>query len=107
MTDRLYQSAAARRCRRGVTLLEVVLAMGILTLVSAMTFWFYASALETSRNGTKAAYRLRLSRVVLDRIVTAIRQATVITADNRLGLAGAAARMSEWPEPAGGRSGRS
>lgn len=89
MNGLTYRPVAGRGCRLGVTLLEVVLAMGILTLVSSMAFWFYASTLETTRKGTKAAYRVRLSRVVLDRIVKEIRQATVITADNRVGLRGA------------------
>ena len=33
--------------RRGVTLLEIVLAMGLLALMSSMTFWFYDSTLRT------------------------------------------------------------
>lgn len=80
----------SRRARRAVTLLEIMLAMGILTLVSSMAFWFYSSALETSRTGTKAAYRLRLARVVLDRITTEIRQATIVTVDHGVGLRGEA-----------------
>ncbi len=76
------------RRRRGLTLLEVVLAMGILALVSSMTYWFYSSSLKTSREGTKAAYKLRLARVVLDRITTEIRQTTAMTVDNRVGFRG-------------------
>lgn len=79
--------------RRGVTLLETVLAMGILILVSSMTYWFYSSVLRTSDQGTGAAYRLRLTRVVLDRIATEIRQAAAITADNRVGIRGEAERI--------------
>lgn len=84
---------ARRHRRRAVTLLEVMLSMGILVFVSGMTYWFYQSSLETSREGTKVAYRLRLARVVLDRIATEIRQATVITADNRVGIRGEAERI--------------
>jgi len=82
-----------RRRRRAVTLLEVMLSMGILVFVSGMTYWFYSSSLVTSKEGTQAAYRLRLARVVLDRIATEIRQATVITADNRVGVRGEAERI--------------
>lgn len=78
-----------RWARRGLTLLEIVLAMGILIAVSSLTYWFYAEALQTSRKGTDAAYRLRLARVVLDRITMEIRQASKITADQRQGVRGA------------------
>ena len=79
--------------RRAVTLLEVMLSMGILTFVTGMTYWFYSSSLQSSREGTATAYRLRLARVVLDRIATEVRQATVITADNRVGVRGDAERI--------------
>ena len=73
---------------RGVTLLEVVLAMGLLVVVSSFVYWFYAASLETSHRGTEETRKLRLARVVLDRIATEIRQASVITADNRVGIRG-------------------
>lgn len=85
--------AGNRRLRRGMTLLEVMLAMGILVLVSSMTFWFYSSALATSQEGTDAARRLRLVRIMLHRIATEIRQASVMTADNRVGIEGDAERI--------------
>ena len=69
-------------------MLEVVLAMGLLVVVSSMTYWFYSSSLETSQQGTEAAQRLRLARVVLDRIAKEIRQASVMTVDNRVGIRG-------------------
>jgi len=74
-------------------LLEIVLAMGILVFVSSMTYWFYSSSLETSEEGTAAAQKLRLMRVVLDRMATEIRQAAVITVDNRVGVRGEAERI--------------
>lgn len=90
----LFQRLRTRLCaRRAVTLLEVMLSMGILTFVTGMTFWFYSSSLATSRDGTATAYRLRLARVLLDRIATEIRQASVITADNRVGVRGDAERI--------------
>ena len=81
------------RARRGVTLLEVVLAMGILVFLSSMTYWFYSSSLEASRDGTAAAQRLRLVRVILDRMAKEIRQSAVITVDDRVGLRGEAERI--------------
>ena len=67
--------------------------MGILVVLSSMTFWFYASALSTGETTTSDAYRLRLIRVVLDRLATEVRQAAAITADGRVGIAGEPERM--------------
>lgn len=91
-----YRSYSHRRfphARPAVTLLEIILAMGILVFVSSMTYWFYSSSLETSEEGTAAAQKLRLVRVVLDRMATEIRQAAVITVDNRVGVRGEAERI--------------
>lgn len=82
-----------RHARRGVTLLEIILAMGLLVVVSSMTYWFYGSSLETSRSGTQEAQSIRLARVVLDRIATEVRQAATITADNRVGIRGEPERI--------------
>jgi hypothetical protein len=76
-----------------VTLLEVSLAMGLLVLLSSITYWFYSSALETRDVGTQEARNLRLARVVLDRIATEIRQASAITADGRVGIRGEPERI--------------
>jgi len=83
---------AARR-RRGVTLLEVVLSMGILIFLSSMTYWFYSSSLESSRHGTAAAQRLRMVRVILDRMAREIRQAAVMTTNDKVGLVGDAEQI--------------
>jgi len=74
--------------RRALSLLEVVLAMSLLVVLSSMTYWFYASVLETRTEGTKRAHRLRLIRVVMDRMAKEIRQASMITADDRVGIRG-------------------
>ncbi len=81
------------RRRRALTLLEVVLAMSLLVVLSSMTYWFYGSALETRRAGTVRAHRLRLVRVVLDRMAREIRQASMITADGRVGIRGESERI--------------
>ncbi len=99
----IFRMTGSRRDlrRRAVTLLEIVLAMGILVVVSSMTYWFYSSSLETSRHGTEVAQRLRLVRAVLDRIAIEIRQATAVTIDGRVGLRGQGERIwiSSWRVP--------
>ena len=79
--------------RRGMTLLEVSLAMGLLILLSSMTYWFYASALKTRKTETETARKLRLARVTLDRIAGEIRQASAISAAGRVGIRGEAERI--------------
>lgn len=86
-------SNPAQHPRRAVTLLEVILSMGLLVVLSAMTYWFYGSMLETGRAGTSEARDLRLVRVVLDRMSAEIRQASVITSDGRPGLMGGKERI--------------
>lgn len=60
--------------RRGVTLLEIVLAMGLLVTLSSLTYWFYSAALASRESGIKAVQRLQLARSVLERMGTEIRQ---------------------------------
>jgi hypothetical protein len=79
--------------RRGASLLEVTLAMGLLVALSSMTFWFYSSVLGTREHGTEEARQLRLARVVLDQIATEIRQASLLTANGRVGLRGGPERI--------------
>ena len=88
MSRRVIRRRQLRRARRAVTLLEIVLAMGLLVVVSSMTYWFYSSSLETNRRGTEAAQKLRLARIVLSRITTEIRQASAMTVDDRVGIRG-------------------
>ena len=74
--------------RRGVTLLEILLAMSLLVTLTSMTYWFYSSSLETNQKGTMEADKLRLARVVLDRITTEIRQASSTTSEDHMGIRG-------------------
>lgn len=74
--------------RSGLTLLEVVLSMGLLVLVSAMTFWFYASVLETRERETERARTFRLARVVVGQIADELRQATAIAIGSASGASG-------------------
>lgn len=87
------RSARTTFRRPGITLLEVVLSMGLLTLLTSMTYWFYGSVLETCRGGTEDAHKLRLVRVVMNRIAREIAQASVITADGRVGIRGEPERI--------------
>lgn len=93
MRRRSLDLTMPRGARRGVTLIEVVLSMGLLVVVSSMTYWFYASVLETTRSETKASHKLRLARVVLDRMATEIRQASAVTIDSRVGIRGDGERI--------------
>ena len=69
---------------RGVTLLEIVLSMGLLVTLTTMTYWFYASSLETRASGTKEAQRLRMVRVLSERMRREIRQTSTVTSDGRV-----------------------
>lgn len=74
--------------RRGVTLLEMILATSLLVLLSSLTYVFYSSSLSARDSGMKEAAKLRLVRVVLDRMTTELRQIPVMTRDFGVGLVG-------------------
>ena len=93
MTIRPRILSSSRHARSGVTLIEILLAMSILVVVSSMTYWFYASTLETGDRTTDNAYRLRLARVLLDHIAKEIRQSAGITVDDRVGITGEPERI--------------
>ena len=93
MTIRPRNLSSFPHARSGVTLIEILLAMSILVVVSSMTYWFYASTLETGDRTTDNAYRLRLARVLLDHIAKEIRQSAGITVDDRVGITGEPERI--------------
>ena len=74
--------------RRGVTLLEMVLAISLLVLLSSMTYVFYSSSISARAQGLEEARKLRLARIVLDRIAEEIRQAASVTRDYGVGIIG-------------------
>ncbi|MFQ5590264.1 MAG: type II secretion system protein J [Phycisphaerae bacterium] len=78
---------------RAITLLEVVLSMGLLVLLASMTYWFYFSVLEARRGGTDEARRVRLVRVVMDRMAREITQASTIAAEGHVGIRGEPERI--------------
>ena len=61
--------------RGGLTLLETVLAISLLTTLLGMMFWFYDSALQARGEGIERTRDVQLVRVVLDRIGQEVRQA--------------------------------
>ena len=73
---------------RGVTLLEIVLAMSLLVILTAMTYWFYGSSLATRERGNADAQRLRQVKSLLERMATEIRQASAISTNQRVGIRG-------------------
>jgi prepilin-type N-terminal cleavage/methylation domain-containing protein len=74
--------------RRGLSLLEVVLALSLLVILSSITYWFYSSAMRTRERDIQYADKIRLARVLLDRMAHEIRQATIETADGGVGIDG-------------------
>lgn len=74
--------------RRGLSLLEVVLSLSLLVILSSITYWFYSSAMRTRERDIQYADKIRLARVLLDRMAHEIRQATIQTADGGVGIDG-------------------
>lgn len=74
--------------RRALSLLELVLSLGLLVILSSITYWFYASAMRTRERDVQFADKIRLARVLLDRMAHEIRQATIETADGGIGIVG-------------------
>lgn len=85
----VLRRAARRQTRyRAVTLLEVSLAMGLLVFLSSMTYWFYMSALDTRKEETEYARKLRLARVTLSTIAHELRQTMLIPNSGKIGIEG-------------------
>lgn len=91
-TDHRFQWSVGFR-RRGVSLLEMLLAMGLFVLLSSLTYTFYATTIRTRDRDTQLAQKLQLVRVVLQRMADDIRQTSVISADERVGIRGEAERI--------------
>lgn len=82
-----------RPLRRAVTLLEIVLSVGLLVVLSSLTYWFYSSSLETRAASLNEANRIQLARVVLDRMATEIRQVVSATRFRNVSLRGEPERL--------------
>ncbi|UCF34260.1 MAG: hypothetical protein JSV78_02950 [Phycisphaerales bacterium] len=102
MITAIHQSKARRlslvtprriTTRRGVTLLEIVLATGLLVVLSSMTFWFYSASLKTREEGLREAQRLQLVRALLDRMADELRQVVATTRYRDVALLGDSERI--------------
>ena len=74
-----------RRRPRGFTLLEMVLALSLMTLVLTSTMLFFSSTLRTRNAGEKMAQRTQLERVLLRQMAREISQARVINTYEKIG----------------------
>jgi len=63
--------------RKGVTLLELMLAVSLIMLAMGTLFGFYHVALQATRRAEQASIRSQQARVILQRIAREIRQAVV------------------------------
>ncbi len=59
-----------------------------MVILSSITYWFYSSAMQTRERDIQYADKIRLARVLLDRMAHEIRQATIQTADGGVGIDG-------------------
>lgn len=80
--------------RRAVTLLEIVLALGLLVMLSGLTYWFYSAALASREAGITEVQRLQLARSVLERMATEIRQVVGETSTRDVSIHGAPESIS-------------
>lgn len=71
-----------------VTLLEVLLAIGLLTLLSGTTFWFYRNTLESRSEAMDANQKLQVARTLLYQMAEEIRQCSSFTPGYGTGLSG-------------------
>lgn len=74
--------------RSALSLLEVVLSLSLLVILSSITYWFYSSAMKTRERDIQYADKIRLARVLLDRMSHEIRQAVIATPDLGAGIDG-------------------
>lgn len=88
--SRVLQSRDRTFHRRAVTLLEVILALGILVVLSTTTYWFYFASLQSREKELETDRKLQLARTILSRLATEIRQSSYLSKDDRLGVRGEA-----------------
>lgn len=73
---------------RAVTLLEVILAMGLLTMLTSSLYFFYGSSIDTRERSLAITRRTQLVRVLLTRMAEEIRQASGFVEGYGAGLVG-------------------
>jgi len=74
--------------RRGLTLLEVVLSIGLTLLLLSGVFGFYMTVLRARDEGTAATRNIKLDRALLMQIAAEIRHATDIVPGDGIGFRG-------------------
>jgi prepilin-type N-terminal cleavage/methylation domain-containing protein len=79
---------SARVSRRGMTLLEVIIAMGLTGMLLASVYIFYANILATRQAADKITTGAQLFRVTIDRIADDVRYAGGYTPGFGVGLTG-------------------
>jgi len=72
---RLRPMSKARQTRRGMTLLELLLAIGLMVIMTGLMFSFYAVTLRTREHGTRIMVDTQLCRTVALKIADEIRSA--------------------------------
>ena len=75
-------------CRRGMTLLEVLLSLTLIVLMMSGIFGFYKTVLQVRQEGSVLAQDVLLTRAILDRIADEIRHATDIVPGDGIGFRG-------------------
>jgi prepilin-type N-terminal cleavage/methylation domain-containing protein len=73
---------------RGLTLLEVILALSLLVMLLAIVFLFHQTALERSAEGAAMSRDAQLGRVILQQICDELRQASGYVEGYGVGLSG-------------------
>lgn len=91
-TESLFQRSAGtcrpRMRRRGLTLLEVVLSIGLTVLLLSGVFVFYTTVLRAREEGTASTRNIKLDRALLTQIAAEIRHATDIVPGDGIGFRG-------------------
>lgn len=82
------QRSRCRACRRGMTLLELLLALGLITLVSSTMFLFYDQVLRSRAHGVRLMTDRQLARVIANKIAEEIRSANGFVRDIGPGISG-------------------
>lgn len=81
---------------RGLTLLEVVLAIGLLVILLATMFLFHANSLKTAREGATRTRDAQLGRVILQQISDEIRQANGYLTSTGPGIVGRSDKIAVY-----------
>jgi prepilin-type N-terminal cleavage/methylation domain-containing protein len=85
-----------RSARRGVTLIEVLLAIGLIALVSGMMFAFYDATLRSREWGVRRMGDNQLGRLVAMKIGEELKCAMITDLDGKPGVSGKRRELTIW-----------